>query len=138
MITFLGKGQTIKMIKLNFLLVFVKEHIIAKRLCGISLRSDVQIIPIELNLRNKKWLLIPIYRPPSQNFAIFKEELERVIDLYSNSYENHMIIGDFNMEIEDPVIRSLMGDHNLNSLIKTPTCFKSDRGRCIDLILTNK
>ena len=44
---------------------FVKEHIIAKRLCGISLRSDVQIIPIELHLRNKKWLLIPIYRPPS-------------------------------------------------------------------------
>ena len=42
------------------------------------------------------------------------------------------------MEIEDPVLRSLMGDHNLNSLIKTPTCFKSDRGRCIDLILTNK
>ena len=61
-----------------------------------------------------------------------------MIDLYSNSYENHMIIGDFNIEIEDPVLRSLMGDHNLNSLIKTPTCFKSDRGRCIDLILTNK
>ena len=96
------------------------------------------MIPLELNLRNKKWLLMPIYRFPCQNFAHFKEELERVIDFYSNSYDNHMIIGDFNMEIEDPILRSLMEDHNLNSLITTPTCFKSDRGRYIDVILTNK
>ena len=61
-----------------------------------------------------------------------------MIDFYSKSYNNHMIIEDFNMEIEDPILHSLMEDHNLNSLVKTPTCFKSDRGRCIDLILTNK
>ena len=61
-----------------------------------------------------------------------------MIDFYSNSYDSHMIIGDFNMEIEDTILPSLMGDHNLNSLVKSPTCFKSDRGRCIDLILTNK
>ena len=61
-----------------------------------------------------------------------------MIDFYSNSYDNHMIIGDFNMEIEDPLLHSLMGDHNLNSLMKSPTCFKSNRGRCIDLILTSK
>ena len=120
------------------LLVFVKEHIISKRLCGISLRTDVQIIPLELNFKNTKWLLIPIYRPPCQNFAYFKEELERVIDFYSKFYDNHMIIGDFNMEKGDPPLHSLMEDHDLCSLIKTPTCFKSDRGRCIDLILTNK
>ena len=120
------------------LLAFVKEHIITKRLCGISLRTDVQIIPIDLNHRNKKWLLIQIYRPPCQNFAHFKEELERKIDFYSNSYDTHMILVDINMEIEDPILRSFMEKHNLNSLIKMPTCFRSDRGRCIDLILTNK
>ena len=49
-----------------------------------------------------------------------------------------MIIGYFNTEIEDPLLHSLMEDHDLNSLNKTPICFKSDRGRCIDLILTNK
>ena len=29
-------------------------------------------------------------------------------------------------------------DHNLSSLIQTPTCFKSKDGRCFDLILTNR
>ena len=94
-------------------------------------------VPIEFKLRLKKWLLIPMYSPPCQNFAQFKEELERVIDFYSNSYDNHMIIGDLKLEIKDPLLHSLMGDRNLNSLIISPTCFRSVTGRCIDLILTN-
>ena len=42
------------------------------------------------------------------------------------------------MEVEDPLLQSLMVDHNLDKLIKTPTCFSSDKGRYIGLILTNK
>ena len=55
-----------------------------------------------------------------------------MIDFHSKAYDNHMIIGDFNMEKENPLLHSLMEDHGLCSLIKTLTCFKSDRGRCID------
>ena len=54
------------------------------------------------------------------------EELERVIDFYSNSYDNHVIVGDFNMEVEDPPLCSLMGGNNLNSLTnKQRSCFSS-------------
>ena len=35
------------------------------------------------------------------------------------------------------LISQLMADHCLVNLIKTPTCFKSTHGTCIDLILTN-
>ena len=31
-----------------------------------------------------------------------------------------------------------MDSYNLPSLVKSPTCFKSDSPRCIDLILTNR
>ena len=48
-----------------------------------------------------------------------------------------MVLGDFNLEVNNPTIRCMMNDHNLSSLIQTPTCFKSASGRCIDLILTN-
>ena len=41
------------------------------------------------------------------------------------------------METGDQVLHSMMEDHNLDSLIKTPTCFKTDKGKCIDLILNN-
>ena len=60
-----------------------------------------------------------------------------MVDFYSRTYDSVMILGDFNMEVINPTIRSMMNDHNLSSLIRTPTCFKSASGRCIDLILTN-
>ena len=120
------------------ILVFIKEHIISRRLHDLEISPDVQIIPNELNLRNKKWLLLPMYRPPKQDGAYFKEHVERVIDFYSStSVANVVVLGDFNMEIGDQVLHSMKEDHNLHNFIKIPTCFKSDKGKCIDHILTN-
>ncbi len=53
------------------LMVLINENISSKTLNGIDIASDMQVIPIELNLRSKKWLLLPIYRPPNQNPAYY-------------------------------------------------------------------
>ena len=43
------------------------------------------------------------------------------------------------MQVTDPKLASFMEAHNLYSLIKEPTCFKSlSNPSCIDLILTNR
>ena len=47
------------------------------------------------------------------------------------------MIGDFNCEIGDDVISDFVDSYDLASLVRSPTCFKSDSSRCIDLILTN-
>ena len=119
------------------LLVLVNDEISSNVLREIDIAPDIQILPIELNLRSKKWLLLPIYRPPTQNDNYFRENLSRVVDFYSRTYDSIMVLDDFNLEVNNPTIRSMMNDHNLSSLIQTPTCFKSASGRCIDLILTN-
>ena len=119
------------------LLVFVNESIPSKKLDGVTLPSEIQAIPIELNLRKTKWLLLPIYRPPCQNEYVFHDHIEKMIDFYSRSIDNMLIFGDFNMETTHPVMTDFLENHNLYSMIKTPTCFKSVRGRCIDLMLTN-
>ena len=54
------------------------------------------------------------------------------------SCENIVMLGDFNMEPKDPKITPLMEDYSLYNLINNPTCYKTENGRCIDLILTNK
>ena len=95
-------------------------------------------MPIELNLRKQKWLLLVIYRPPDQNLAYFSEFLSGLLDFYSVNYENFVIMGDFNSECYSTEISDLVSFHEMNSLITGPTCFKSAAGRCIDLILTNK
>ena len=47
-------------------------------------------------------------------------------------------MGDFNTEENDENISNFMESYNLKNIVKTPTCFKSDRPRTIDLILTNR
>ncbi|XP_057296156.1 uncharacterized protein LOC130625097 [Hydractinia symbiolongicarpus] len=64
--------------------------------------------------------------------------LINVVDYFSTFYESFVILGDFNEVFTHNDMSKFMEHLNLSSLIKTPTCFKSDDGRCIDLILTNK
>ena len=47
-------------------------------------------------------------------------------------------MGDFNTEEQDADISNFLETYNLKNLMKKPTCFKSDRPRSIDLILTNR
>ena len=49
-----------------------------------------------------------------------------------------LITGDFNMKVTDKNLIPFIEAYELYSLIKKPTCFKSKKGRCIDLTLTNK
>ena len=97
----------------------------------------MQIIPIELNLHTKKWLLLPLYIPPDQNPTYFKEKLQRAIDFFSTTYDNIITLGDFNMDVNEAAIRSIMEDNGFVTLINSPTSIKSVNGRCIDLIMTN-
>ena len=49
-----------------------------------------------------------------------------------------MILGDFNVEIEEANMKSFCENYNLKGLIKQPTCYKNpNKPKCIDLILTN-
>ena len=49
-----------------------------------------------------------------------------------------MLIGDFNMTIENKNLEVFMNSLDLECLIEKPTCFQSKNPICIDLILTNK
>ena len=120
------------------LLLYVNKQLPSRQLHRCPLADDMQVIMVEVNLRKQKWLLLSIYRPPSQNVKYFLDNISTVIDFYSTTYENIIVIGDFNITPDSPEISALMSDYGLYNLINTPTCFKSSDGRCIDLILTNK
>ena len=66
------------------------------------------------------------------------DDLKWVKERYSASHENVLILGDFNMEANDNALVPLFEANKLYSFVKGPTCFKSERGRCIDLMLTNR
>ena len=49
-----------------------------------------------------------------------------------------MLIGDFNLTINNKILENVMTTFNLECLIKKPTCFQSSNPTCMDLILTNQ
>ena len=79
-----------------------------------------------------------MYRPPSQCRQFFFGEIEKCLDSFSNKFENFLSMGDLNCEISDSEIKYFMDSYNFASIVKEPTCFKSAKSRCIDLILTNR
>ena len=70
------------------------------------------------------------------NSQYFPDSLSDIIDYYSNVYDNHIVIGDFNLEPSQMYLKTFMKTHNYYNLVKN-TCFKRP-GSCIDLILTNE
>ena len=119
------------------LLVYIKSHLPSRRLTNYTTPKDIQIIPFELNLRKEKWMFMCIYKPPAQNKQYFLENVFMIVDHYSSIYDNHIILGDFNMEPNSPILISFMQSLNLFNIIKSNTCLKGN-GTGIDLILTNR
>ena len=120
-------------------LVYVKEDIPSREINSHPQTSkSFDVIVVELNFRKSKWLLINTHKPPSMNNTIFCEEMSGLIDFYSQNYRNIVIMGDFNMQTDNSNFRTFYEGHELYNLVKSKTCFKSNNGTCIDLILTNK
>ena len=69
--------------------------------------------------------------------ALF-ENVDKASDMY-NYHDKILLTGDFNAEIYDHYLEAFLYLHELKSLVKQKTCFKSISNRnCIDLLLTNK
>ena len=60
-----------------------------------------------------------------------------IVDHYSSIYYNHIFLGDFNIELNSPILASFMQSLNLFDIIKSNTCFKGSF-TSIDLILTSR
>lgn len=66
-------------------------------------------------------------------------KLGSFIDSYLGSYDNIILLGDFNSEPHESEMKEFCDTYNLNNLVNEPTCFKNPLNpSMIDLILTNK
>ena len=86
-----------------------------------------------------KWLFIGAYNPHKVQTPTFLKILGENLSHYLPTYDNIIVLGDFNCVITEDMMDEFTSIFNLRSLIKTPTCFKSkENPSCIDLILTNR
>ena len=57
---------------------------------------------------------------------------------YLKSYEDFVIMGDFNANQSNPAMKTFLNQHKGKNIIKSKTCYKSQEGSCIDLIITSR
>lgn len=119
------------------ILLYIREDIPSKNLFCEKLNKE--IINVELNIANTKWLLSCNYNPHKAQIASHLNELRMSLEKHSKRFDNKILLGDFNCEFSESVMIDFCHLFDLKSLIKEPTCFKNpERPSNIDLILTNK
>ena len=120
------------------ILLFVREDIPCK-IIKTDCDADFEGIFVEINLRKKKWLLCCSYNLHKSNIANHLKNICKTLDKLNSTYDNIVLLGDFNAEPEEESISKFLNLYSLKNLVKQNTCFKNpDKPTCIvDLILTN-
>ena len=98
----------------------------------------IEILPLELRLLNSKWLILGTYKPPSQNEPTYVSEIQKLLTYYRSSYDNILLLGDFNMSFSNKNIKDLCDMFELNHLIKGPKCFKSSNPHVLIIFTLTK
>ena len=118
--------------------VFVNIEIPSKYLWRFHFPGAIQAIPWEVNVKQRKPLVVYIYRPPDQNLDHFLSFITGLLDHYLKSYKDFVIIGDFNGNESNPAMETFLIKHKCKNIINNETCYKWEEGSCIDLIITRR
>ena len=90
------------------ILVYEKSSIPSRRLPCENLCNSTRAVIFEIDLRKEKWLVMSIYRPPSQSCEHFLNNLTNLIDFFADTYEYYLIMDDFNIEQSDPSLKAFL------------------------------
>ena len=80
--------------------------------------SDIELMAFELHQSKRNWLFLGIYKPPSQKDIEFLRRIPLILDYYLPTYENFVVIGDFNFPVENSHLETITQAYDLSSLIK--------------------
>ena len=98
------------------ILLFVRECIPSTLLSTEN--GPLEGFCIELNMCKKKRLICGSYNPHRNFIDSHLDSLIRSLALHSSTYENYIVIGDFNVEIDNIAMSDFCNTFDLTSLIK--------------------
>ena len=120
------------------IIIYVRSDIPCK-VIKYNLPNNIEGIFIELNLRKKKWILFGGYNPNKVYIQDFLNQIGKALDKFIGTYDNLLLVGDFNSETEEEYMKDFCDLYNLKNLIKHPTCYKNVLNpTSIDMFLTNR
>ena len=120
------------------LIEFVRKGFITKKINEYETKLS-ETIASEFTISKKKWFFLSVYRPPTSiKLDIFFEELTNSLSKAVNKYDNLIVMGDFNIDLNktDSIGFGKLEEF-CNNFNLTNTCFTKNNKSTIDL-LTNK
>ena len=121
------------------LMFFIRDDLPCKELKSHKLPKDVEGIFVEIRIRNNKWLIMGGYNPHKEKISYFLNSVEKKLDKLLPSYDNVLLLGDFNSTVKENVMKEFCDTYSLENLINEPTCFKNPLNpSSIDVMLTNR
>ena len=121
------------------LICFISDDLPYKELESHNLPGNVEGFFVEITIRKNKWLLMGGYNPHKDSISYFLNNISKELDKFLPSYENLLLLGDFNSSISEKEMKDFCDMYNLENLIKEPTCYKNAMNpSSIDVMLTNR
>ena len=79
------------------------------------------------------------YNPHKHLIPSHLDYLNNILDKYRKLYENLVLMGDFNVTMDNKFMIDFFELNDLSSLIDKRTCYKNfNKPKCVNLIYTNK
>ena len=107
------------------LLLYIWEDIPSCLPTEYNLSENVECLFVEINIRKKKLLLCCSYNPHKNNISKHLHHLNKCLDVYLKHYDNLLILGDLNSDLNDSLLNDFSNVNSLKSLNKELTCFKN-------------
>ena len=125
------------------LLLYIRKGIPCKRIRKLE-TDKIETVVVEVSIGKQKWGVISIYRNEDVTVDIFLNELSKSVDSLLTTHANIIIMGDININslVKDSRgfknLQTFCDTYDLTNLVKIATCFQADTPTSLDLILTNK
>ena len=120
------------------LLFHANQDLNSKIFNNYPMHQDFQILALKLKFSKTNWLIISTYKPPSLSNITFRLEIKNILTFYRSTHDNILLMGGFNMTLDNLNFNELIEDHELSALISEPICFKSIDPTCTGNFLTSK
>ena len=118
---------------------FIRDDLASKEIETYNLPDNVEGLFLEMIIRKSKWLVFGGYNPHKEKAPDFLKHVSKELDALLPKYENLLLLGDFNVTIEEKPLEDFCEIYNLKNLINVPTCYKNPRNPSfIDVMLTNR
>ena len=102
------------------IMLYVREDI-PSNLLATDEKNHIESFYVEQNLRDEKWLISSCsYNPNKSMICNHLDALSTYLDLHSTTYEKILILGNFNVGIEEQHMKAFCDNCNLQALSNSP------------------